>query len=123
MTIIHVILDQHANSLKDCLMLGHTMPEALIKDIEILEVPIESLVAGLSPLLNFPEVLAIKGVAGADCIWFGPVAFILNNFLAPGDLALQAIWFPVDCEIILARRKWAIDPNKLILAYCDPELI
>jgi hypothetical protein len=53
MTIIHVILDQHANSLKDCLMLGHTMPEALIKDIEILEAPIEGFVAGLSPLLKF----------------------------------------------------------------------
>jgi hypothetical protein len=122
MPIFHVILDQHTNSLKDCLVLGHTMTEALVKNIEILDAPVEGFVAGLGPLLESLQVAAIKWVAGAD-LCLAPVPFVPNNSPARGDLALQAIWFSVYFEIILARRKWAIDPNKSILAYCDPKLV
>jgi hypothetical protein len=121
-SIFHIILDKNANGLKDHLVLGHTMTEALIKDFEILDAPIEGFMARLGPLLQFPQFTAIKGVAGADLL-LAPVPFIPNNYLARGDLGLQAVWFPVDSPIILARRKWAIDPNKFVAAYGNPELI
>jgi hypothetical protein len=125
--IIHLKLNHDANSLEHSLVIlknsfgqGISMAETLIKNLEVLYPGIEGFVTRFSSVLEFPDGCGVKWVADTDLFWLTLVAFITDYSLVGRDLAFQAIWFAINRNVILPRRKGTIDPNKFIATNGDP---
>jgi len=66
MSIIHFVLDNDANCLKDRFVLGNSMPESLVKNLEDLDACVKGFMPRFSPSLQTSDHRAIIGVAGTN---------------------------------------------------------
>ncbi len=67
MSILHVVLDDDTNGLKDLFVLGNSMPESLIKNLEDLDACIKGFMSCFSPSpLQSSDHWAGIGVTGTN---------------------------------------------------------
>ena len=91
MSILHLILEYDANSLKDSLVLGDTISESLAENLALLDAPIEALMASSSTFLEGFDSGTIMWVPDTDPSLLAMVPTVPNRLLASGDLVLEAI--------------------------------
>jgi hypothetical protein len=122
MTILHIILDEHADDFEYGLVLGNTMPEALLKDLKAFDPAIERFMASFGPSFEGLNQIRILAIAGCNLL-LASVPFVSNHLLPDGDHGLEAIWCSIHLQVIVTCTKGAIDPNKLIAADGNPKLV
>jgi hypothetical protein len=92
MPIIHLVLGDDADCLKDGLVLGVTMAKAFIQDLVPLDAPIEALVASSSAFLELLDCGGIARVSDTANLLLSIVPTVRNHLLTGGDLALEAVF-------------------------------
>jgi hypothetical protein len=105
-------LADHANGLKDSLVLGNAMTESPLKDQEVLNPSIERLVAGSSPTLELSQFCWIMGAWGTDTV-LSTVPLVTNDLLASRNHVVEV--FAEDCDVMLSGWEGSIHPDKSIL--------
>jgi hypothetical protein len=90
MPILKLVLDNDTNGHENNFVLVHIVAEYICQNIEVLDVSIEGLMAGLSTHLQNFDPASIKCIAGADNIRLSNVSSISNNLLARWHLGLAA---------------------------------
>jgi hypothetical protein len=71
MTILHIILDEHADGIEYGLVLGNTMLEALLKDLKAFNPATERFMASFGPSFEGLNQIRILAIAGCDLL-LGP---------------------------------------------------
>ena len=88
MSILHLILEYDANSFKDSFVLGDTMMESLSENLELLDAPIESLMASSCTFLEGFDGDTIMRVPDTDFFLLTTVPMV-PNALPAGILFLR----------------------------------
>ena len=83
------VLDNDTGSYKYNFVLAHIMAKSVFKDIEILDTPIEGLMAGSRTHLQNLDLRSIKCVACANKIRLSKVSAITNNIFARWHQGLE----------------------------------
>lgn len=127
MAILHLKLNDDANGLKHSLVIiknsfGRriSVAETLIKNLKALDPGIEGFMPSFCSMLELPDGCRVEGITNTNLLRLAFVAFIADNPLVCRDLAFQAIGLAIDCNVILARRKGTINPNKFGTTDGDP---
>jgi hypothetical protein len=110
MSVLNVILNKDAHSHEYRFVLGHTMAEALINNLEALDAAIKYVKAGFCPFLECFDSRGIKGVAGTY-LWLTPVPLVTNHTLVCRDPGLESVWLSKDLQVVLPCRKMPVDQH------------
>jgi hypothetical protein len=122
MPILHLVLSDDTNCLKDGLVLGDTVAKPCIQDIEPLDAPVEALVASSSPSLERFDLGGIARVSDT-ANWLSSIPAVRNHLLAGGDFAQKAVLLVHNRKIVLRCLKRTIDPDKSIVIDRNTKLI
>jgi len=125
MSILHLILEYDANSLKYSLVRRNTVAESLSENIELLDAPIEALMASSSTFLEGFDSDTIMRVLDTYFFLLTTVPTVPNRLLAGGDLVLEAIdLLAKNLKVrILPRLEGTFHPNKFTCVHRNCKLV
>ena len=125
MSILHLILVYDANSLKYSLVLGDTVAESLSENLELLDAPIEALMASSSTFLEGFDGDTIMWVPDTDFSLLTTVPTVPNRLRASGDLVLEAIdLLAKNLKVsILPRLEGTFHPNRFACVHRNCKLV